>query len=581
MKKKNLYKMSKLSDNLSAMLAHLYHRSFLMLSIVFCLIINIGNVNAQSCSTPYIESQFLNSNGTTASFDLTIGWQPVPVTFEYRYREASKCPTCWEPNPPYFPSGNSTTINLNGLKPGTDYIFLYWGKCSPTNTSGQTSHPFSTPPSYTQLCGAPTGLTFDSQFSTDYSSSFRFTSNSIHQRNFIVSYSNPDGSNPKTKTLFFPPGTGASKIFELKKSEGLVAGQTYKVKIRSSESACGNSAPFSSQITFTVKATCVTPTNFTCTSKGEKTATLKFTVPANTPTNYQISYTHDASFSGFTETKFLWTGATCPYSSCYQTVVMNNLIPNTNYHFKVRSGSNILCQWSNVCDFKTDPPPCKVPIVSYSYIALKDRVTINFSIQQYQNPTSFTGWYQIVGTNSWTPSGGGTWPNTSTTNINKSVTITGLSAGKQYFFKMRANCSNGSSQESSRINFSTPNYKTPYTEGENQGVLFFEDSTQNEVLINEEELLSMQNELIENLSIIPFPNPIMAGEELQLDGLLEGASVSIYSLNGQLVLSEIFVDENQQKIKIPADLPAAIYLIKLTTLSGEVLFKKLAVTNTN
>jgi len=168
-----------------------------------------------------------------------------------------------------------------------------------------------------------------------------------------------------------------------------------------------------------------------------------------------------------------------------------------------------------------------------------------------------------------------------------SINIGSLTPSATYYWKVRAKSSKMYGGWSS-YTLVTPAYKSTNPNSENDEMLLLGAGTipkevifNEDIVIEDESTLLLQNERITNEDIIPFPNPIMAGEELQIDGSSEATAVSIYSLEGQLVVNKIFSDENQWKIKIPTDLPAAIYMIKVTTKSGDILFKKLAVTITN
>lgn len=74
-----------------------------------------------------------------------------------------------------------------------------------------------------------------------------------------------------------------------------------------------------------------------------------------------------------------------------------------------------------------------------------------------------------------------------------------------------------------------------------------------------------------------FPNPIEAGQELSIEGLSENSIISIYSLDGKLIGSINCSENNTLKYKIPSELQAAVYMIKIETDSGDVAFKKLIV----
>ena len=585
MKKKNLYKMSKLSDNLSAMLAHLYHRSFLMLSIVFCLIINIGNANAQSCPIP------TNLNSVVQPSNATLGWQHSGNYSMVEYKKSAS--TTWTVAIAYCTYNYFT---FNTLDPNTIYNVRVKSKCESVagylvGWSGYSAiHTFTTPAT-AQQCQPPTSInySFQSGFgSISYPTDINVTSYKICWSEQGILGSGGCQDNVSTNGFNYHSFVVPS----------LLAGTWYQVKIKSNAN-CGSSASWSQSFNFySTPNLCNAPyglykSSISFNSITLNTANLSFIIPEYTNfSGFMVTCTDQVT--GVSKDIFYNQPGSTTSATITKSFQLPNLLSSRNYSFKVKlKCGTVFSAISSSYTFSTPPGPCNVPqkpiVSSKTNNSASFAVTIppnsNYTgyMVEYKNlNTGFYGYrtYNIVGV---------ALPNSHT----KNFILPGLLSSNTYQCAVRLKCSNGNSTLSPWSNsFTTNANKAPTPNDE-----ITADSIQNEVIVNEavveneaeeiivldegNEAFSIKNESIENQSIIPFPNPILAGEELQLDGLLEGASVSIYSLNGQLVVSEIFVDENQQKIKIPADLPAAIYLIKLTTLSGEVLFKKLAVTNTN
>jgi len=147
----------------------------------------------------------------------------------------------------------------------------------------------------------------------------------------------------------------------------------------------------------------------------------------------------------------------------------------------------------------------------------------------------------------------------------KPVTITGLSAGTTYNFKVAANCSNGSWGISSVISFTTP---TSFSPSYLSGTLIVSDgNTATE--INEEQSQISQ--------VLISPNPGKSGQEISLRGVGEKTVLSIYSLEGKLMFTEITTNGNT-KLNLPINFPASIYILNLKSEKGFTTNKRFVIT---
>lgn len=74
-----------------------------------------------------------------------------------------------------------------------------------------------------------------------------------------------------------------------------------------------------------------------------------------------------------------------------------------------------------------------------------------------------------------------------------------------------------------------------------------------------------------------YPNPVLRGNLLKIDLEKELKSVSIFDLQGKLILQKTFNSKSNQYLKIPNNINAGFYLILLESLDGEKYASKLSV----
>ena len=507
--------------------------------------------------------------------------------FVYYYRTRPRTTITWSSwsnaRTPVFHFNSSTIkeFTITGLSPMHDIEVKVASKCG-SNPSIEVTAPWSftkTPP-----CTTPTDLSVSNN-TTGTSVTINFTT---PLQTYEVSTWAP-GQPTVSRGTITSNTTSPDKSISI--STGIAPEITYTVLITSR--ACAGSAP-GATTNFTPPRLCTTPANLQASNITKETARINFT----SPVRFFDVHTRVNGTSSWVFNKAI-TYTTGGININKSTDITTGLAPLTKYDVRLTSTKCYGSSQGATTTFTT-LGPCPAP-TNLQKGNFSTASSCNF---QFTLPANAPSTYKYL--MSFKVGPGGSWinsiqvPKSFPNGTNYGTWQFNLSnyTSQQLFFRVHTICSGSPSGYSNVLIATIPSSKISNPGGEGDDLQLTEaetlsiqdDKTINEEvdieylnseILSEEMLLNIENNTQANNVIIPFPNPIMAGEELQIDGISEGAAVSIYSLDGKLVINKILSDENQKKIKIPSDLPAAIYMIKLTTISGDVLFKKLAVTITN
>jgi hypothetical protein len=301
----------------------------------------------------------------------------------------------------------STSLNLTGLKQGTDYEFRVKTNCS-FNNGVFTSETFST------LCStAPTGLTASAITSStatlswtaaagaaSYKVDYKLTTESIWVR----------AENETTSTSV--------------DISNLIAGKTYDYRVRSN---CASSLSYSTYTTAQFTSLCsAVPTGLTATSVTNSSATLGWTASAGA-SSYTVDYKLSSAGS--------WTNALNAVNTT--TVNVTGLTQGRLYDYRVK----INCASGSTA------------YTSAQFATLCNSAPTGLSASSITNSSATLSWSASAGAVSYDVdyklTSSGTWTNAVTATASTSVGISSLTTGAQYDYRVRANCSVGSTSYTS------------------------------------------------------------------------------------------------------------------------------------
>src|SRR5687768_11007603 len=379
--------------------------------------VTFTTLGSVTCDAPNWLETF-NITQTTATWD----WSPVSgaVSYSVQWRYAGGT---WNnlPGGPWY----NTILNVGNLQPGTAYEWRVRSNCS----NGMSSD-WSAGSSFTTLissCSVPSGL--HTTNITETSATFNWFPVSGAQ-SYSVQIRQPGGNwSYLPGSPFFGNSVTAS---------WLIPGTTYEWRVRAN-CGYGNCSFWSAPVSFTTlgSVTCYAPSwlgtiNITQTSATLDWSSVSGALSYNLQWRFPNGVWNDIPGGPWTNTWFDLTG----------------LQPGTTYEWRVQSNciNGVTSPWSYSVFFTTLGAYCNTPTGMYTSYITETAAMFNWS------PVSGAENYSVqirLPNGNWEFIPGNPFQSSP-------ATITGLTPGTTYEWRVRANCANGTSSNwSSSIVFTT------------------------------------------------------------------------------------------------------------------------------
>ena len=394
---------------------------------------NCSSLNSTYSYSTFVTNQAQNliSSGITNS-QATISWSPVLGSIDYslRYWISNSTSATWQQI-----NTTSNTYTLLNLKPCTKYDYIIIANNSCSNVSSQKNN-FTTA---SFICNAPTALIGN----MDNTGLSTFSWNAVAgATDYIFEYKL---SSSNEWNYFF---TGNNyNISDVLDGTGLIPCATYDWRVKA-RNFCGYSAYTSSS--FVNNTIVATPTGLTATYVGDNKATLNWTswiessIGINNPgypsgswlgsvPNYKFEYKEQSNS--------IWI----PIINPSNPTILNNLIPNTTYNWRITPITMCTTSPSTSSTFTTTNQAPNSPSNLTAVQTSCTKVTLNWTASASTNIT-----YTITRTN-------GTINNSFTSSLNNYVDNSVL-AGVIYNYSVVASNAFGNSTATNiaPINIITP-----------------------------------------------------------------------------------------------------------------------------
>lgn len=372
--------------------------------------------NCPDGAGPYSQSQFnsadapvcnapagLGTSGITTN-SATVSWNTVSGAFNYSVEYKLSSNSSWTTMNPV------STINFNftGLSSGTSYDWRVKTNCS-SGTSGYTQSSFTTS---SPACNPPSGLTVSSITTGGVTLSWGLVSGAV---NYTLEYKLTTSS-----TWIVASSSLTSTSFNL---SGLSAASNYDWRVKAN-CAAGSSGSTSSTFA-TATPVCNAPSDLSASSITNNSVTLNWS-PVSGAVGYSLEYKLSSSSS--------WI--TVPGSLSTTSYSLSNLNSSSNYSWQIKTncatgGSNFASSTFTT----TAPPVCNAPTgLAVSTITSG---SANISWSPVSGAINYTVEYKSNSTSTWLTVPGG--------QTTTSITLNGLNASSVYDWRVKTNCSSGSS----------------------------------------------------------------------------------------------------------------------------------------
>jgi len=272
----------------------------------------------------------------------------------------------------------------------------------------------TTPP----LCGSPTGLTTTSITANTANISWTAVPNAT---SYSVEYKLNSAT---TWTVFNPSQTTTTASLT-----GLTANTAYNWQVRATCAAGVGNYVIAN---FTTTAACGNPTGLTTASITANTANINWTAVPNA-ISYAIEYKLNTALN--------WTVLNATQTTT--TASLTGLTPSTAYNWRVRANCPAGAGTYVSANFTTTAACSNPTGLTTSSITMTNA---NLAWTAVANATNYTVEYKLNSATTWTV--------LSAAQTTTTASLTGLTAGTLYNWRVRANCTNGSAT-STQVNFTT------------------------------------------------------------------------------------------------------------------------------
>jgi hypothetical protein len=370
-------------------------------------LLNASCIPAGTTASPPASRSTNNITSTSA----TLSWAAAPSSVNYAVQYKLASASTW------ISAGttSTTSFNLSGLAANTSYSWSVKADCSAyaPNVSFTTTGSAG--------CTAPTLL----------------TSTNITQTGATLNWSAVSGSAGYTvqyKTTAASTWISANATTNSLSLSGLTASTGYVWQVKASCSS------YSAQSGFTTSssASCSAPTSLSSTNISQTGATLSWAAVSGA-TGYTVQYK--------TATASTWISANATTNS----LPISGLTASTGYVWQVKANCS---SYSAQASFTTSSSAgCSAPAQLSSTNITQTGATLSWSL--VSGATGYTVQYKTAAASTWITS-------STTTNA---VAISGLAAGTNYVWQVKASCSSYSSQASFTTSSSTGGCTAPVNLG--------------------------------------------------------------------------------------------------------------------
>lgn len=367
---------------------------------------DISNVNfyVGACGTP-IGLKASSITNSTASLSWTAVSGATSYDVDYRVSPSGAWTNA-------ATATTSTSVSVSGLTHGTLYDFRVKTNCALNNGAYATAQ-------FTTLCSpAPTGLTTTNITNSTATISWNAVADAASYKvEYILS----------TESIWVR-AANATTATSLNISN-LLASKIYKFRVRVN-CASGDTSTYTTSSTFTTLCSAA-PTGLSASSVTNSSATLSWTASAGA-SSYTVDYKLTSSGT--------WTNAATATTST--SVNVTGLTQGSLYDYRVK----INCASGSTT------------YTSAQFTTLCNIAPTGLSTSSITNSSATLSWTASSGATSYDvdykATSSGTWTNAATATTATSADISGLNAGTQYDYRVRANCSSGSTSYTS-AQFST------------------------------------------------------------------------------------------------------------------------------
>jgi gliding motility-associated-like protein len=325
--------------------------------------------------------------------------------------------------------GNVLSFNVAGLNPGTTYYY----RVAAANACGVGAYSSTITFATSPLPIAPIANTVSGTTCTGVSTSWSAiagatsysldVSTAIDFSSFVTGYNNLNVGNILAQNI-----------------TGLTAGTTYYYRVLATNT-CGNSV-YSSTITFTTSPVPVAPTANSATAVSCTGVLVDWNAVAGA-TSYSLDVATDIGFTSFVP---LYNNKNV---GNFTNLNITGLSAGTTYYYRVLATNTCgNSDYSSTVDFQTSPVP-NVPIANAGTTATCTTFDANWSVT-----TGATKYFLDVATDATFTSFVSGYNNKDVGNVT-TLTVSGLTAGTQYFYRVLANNTCGNSAYSSTILYET------------------------------------------------------------------------------------------------------------------------------
>ena len=304
------------------------------------------------------------------------------------------------------PGGAATTQAITGLTANTTYFF----RLKATNTGGTSAEATAQATTLPTVPGVPTGFTATAASSSQINLSWTSGGGQTAQE-LQYSTSSTFASNVQNVAV---SGSATSASVT-----GLTQGTTYYFRLRG-QNAGGFSGYANAQAT-TLTNPPAAPTNLSASAITQTSLTLSWTAPGGPITGYTLEYSTDNTFASGVTTLTPGGGAT--------SQAITGLTANTTYHFRLRA-NNAGGPSPNATTQATTPPNLPgVPTGFAATAASSSQINLSWTsgggqtAQELQYSTSSTFASNVQ--------------NVAVAGNATSASVTGLSEGTTYYFRLR------------------------------------------------------------------------------------------------------------------------------------------------
>jgi len=352
------------------------------------------------------------SNINTSS--ATVSWGAVSGAFNYSVEYKLSSASTWTTMNPM----SATSYNFSGLSSGTTYEWRVKTNCT-SGTSGYIASSFSTT---SPACNAPDDLSANNPTVSGVTLSWGAVSGAV---NYRLEYKLTTSS-----TWILVSGTLSSTTYNL---SNLSSSSNYDFRVRTNCASASSAYTTSSFATAT--PVCNPPSGLTTSSITSNSASLNWGA-----TSGAVGYTLEYKLN----TSSTWTSV--PGNLSATSYSLTNLNASSNYQWQVKTNCATGSSGFTAGSFTTSAPPlCNAPTgLSVGSVTTS---SANISWAAVSGAINYTVEYKHSATSTWLAVPGG--------QTTTSITLNGLNASSAYDWRVKTNCSQGTTSGYSTSSFST------------------------------------------------------------------------------------------------------------------------------